>query len=83
MRKVTKEEIEKAVAGSTIEVDETIEDVLKEESFSLKVEVPRATDQEIFDVIKPSLRICNECHVRFIKRKEKDTCPMCHSTDIS
>jgi rubrerythrin len=84
MRKIPKKEIEESVVETQKAVEENVEEALeKEESFSLKVEVPRATDQEVLDVIKPSLRICNECGTGFIKRKEKLSCPLCHSTDIS
>jgi Zn finger protein HypA/HybF involved in hydrogenase expression len=84
MRKIPKKEIEESVVETQKAVEENVEEALeKEESFSLKVEVPRATAQEIIDAIKPNIRICNECHTGFIKRKGKLVCPMCHSTDIS
>lgn len=84
MRKIPKEEIEEIVENSTTDTEESIEETLKDdESFSLKVEVPRATEQEIFEAIKSSLCVCNDCHTRFIKRKSKLSCPICHSTNIS
>lgn len=83
MRKITKEEIEESTRETQDELEKSVEETIEENGFSLKVDVPRATDQEIFDVIKPNLRICNECHTRFIKRKEKLSCPICHSMDIS
>ncbi len=72
---------------TTVETEDdsenNLEKTLEEESFLLKVNVPRATEQEFLDAIKSSLCTCNDCHTRFIKRKEKKTCPICHSTNIS
>ena len=83
MRKVTKEEIKESTRETQDEFEKSVEETIEENGFSLKVETPRATAQEIIDAIKPNIRICNECHTGFIKRKEKLSCPICHSTDIS
>lgn len=70
------------IIDETKEVEETLDEALEKEPLTV-VNTNRCPEEVFLGVIKNSLCSCNECKTQFIKRKEKLSCPVCYSKDIT